>query len=108
MAIGTTPIFSEISGSTAELTFRTRRNKAIEISHKQGPRPAARSEAQQLINKKYGFAVEVWRTSTPDKKTSWNEKGTSKNISGFNYLVYLVIHPARYNKAEYDISSYGE
>jgi len=107
MAIGKTPLFSELSGSCGPVDFRTRMNGKIEIGTNRDPTKKPKTAAQQQINEMYGYAVEIWNTSSEINKNAWNEKGDLLQISGWNYLVYIAINPARSDEAEYNISRYG-
>lgn len=107
MAIGETPMFDHLSGSAGPVDFRTRRNHKIEIGKKRIPDQPERSDAQQEINQMYGYAVEIWRTSSADEQKNFSDEGDKTNITGFNWLLYLVIAPALYDQAKYDISRYG-
>jgi len=89
------PIFNKLQGKTKACEFRTRRNKAIEISARRIPKQP-RTPAQQNVRKAYGRAVREWRALSKEKKEEYNERAKALKISGWNLFLKEWMEGAKY------------
>lgn len=89
MAIGTTPLFSELSGSCGPVDFRTRRNGKIEIGKKRIP---ANPQSTEQLNTRnaYGRLHELWQNAAWIDKEQYNNIAAEYKISPWN--AFLMRH----------------
>jgi len=89
MAIGTTPLFSKISGSAGPVDFRTRRNGKIEIGKKRIP-ANPQSTRQLEVRNGYGRLHELWQNASYIDKAQYERLGQLYNVSPWN--AFLMRH----------------
>jgi len=79
-------IFNEIRKSLGNITFRTRKNKVIDLSHKRNPKQP-NSPAQKRNKWKYGYLSEQYNKLSDDEKAYYQEKAKKLGLTAWN--VYL-------------------
>lgn len=102
MAIGKTPLFSELSGSCGPVDFRTRRNGKIEIGKKRIP-ANPQSIRQREVRAGYGRLYEVWQNASYIDKTQYKRLGKLYNVSAWN--AFLMRHQSAMSAAP--VASWG-
>jgi hypothetical protein len=100
MAIGTTPLFSKISGSAGPVDFRTRRNGKIEIGKKRIP-ANPQSTRQLEVRAGYGRLHELWQNAPWIDKNPINSNAKLDKLSSWNewlkyHLPIMSLDPAFY------------
>lgn len=100
MAIGTTPLFSKISGSAGPVDYRTRRNGKIEIGKKRIPANPQSTEQQNTRNA-YGRLHELWQNAAWIDKTQYENIAAAYNISAWNAFLLRHLPTMRLNPSSY-------
>jgi hypothetical protein len=100
MAIGTTPLFSELSGSCGPVDFRTRRNNKIEIGKKRIPANPQSTEQTNTRNA-YGRLHELWQNADWIDKTQYENMAAEYNISTWNAFLKKHLPVMRYAPIAY-------
>jgi len=100
MAIGTTSLFSSLSGSLSQIDFRTRKNKKIEIGKKRIPLNT-RSPRQLEVRAGYGRLHELWQNASYIDKNPIISNAEIECISSWNqwlknHLPTMCWNPAFY------------
>ena len=96
MAIATTPLFNQISGSAGPVDFRTRRNGKIEIGKKRIP-SNPQSTRQLEVRAGYGRLHELWQNASYIDKAQYERLGQLYNVSAWN--AFLMRHQSAMSAA---------
>ena len=80
MAIVKSPLFTELRDKIADLEFRMRRNKKIELAKKRVPSNPGTSK-QRKVRTIYGQCVEKYNQLTDEEKAYYVQKYRKENLS---------------------------
>lgn len=100
MAIGTTPLFSKISGSVGPVDYRTRRNGKIEIGKKRIP-ANPQSTRQLEVRTAYGRLFELWENEVWVNKQQYADIAEPQKIAAWNAWQQVHIPSMNYNPVAY-------
>jgi len=82
MAIVRSTLFTELRDKIADLEFRMRRNRKIELAKKRVP-TNKRTEKQQQVRQAYGKCVEMYNKLSEEEKKAYAEKYKSEGLDSY-------------------------
>lgn len=98
------PIFVSIRGSIGDLIFTSYRGKPV--IRRKSTKKRMFNAAQKKSQSNFARAVALWKTLTPNERSSWEEIALSKNIMPYN--AFISVNTKRANQGLMMIRVYSE